>query len=181
MEIIKYKTSNDNTSPDVCLKLKSSNVWIVLQWDLVCDGAERAELSQSLVLLGQGFGGFIFTGISDKFGRKPVHITSHIFLFLLTISLVVIPGYIGFAIARFFIGAMVEVGLFYTTQKKFWISLYNRLQTHADSERINRSSYNFQRMLPTLPSPISVKTIRSEWHNFNCSKTTFWPKNTKRR
>ena len=38
------------------------------------------------------------------------------------------------------------------------ISLYNRLQTHADSERINRSSYNFQRMFPTLPSSISVET-----------------------
>ena len=38
------------------------------------------------------------------------------------------------------------------------ISLYNRLQTPADSERINRSSLNFQRMFPTLPSTNSVET-----------------------
>ena len=29
------------------------------------------------------------------------------------------------------------------------ISLYNRLQTPADSERIDRSSLNFQRVFPT--------------------------------
>ena len=38
------------------------------------------------------------------------------------------------------------------------ISLCNRLQTLADSERIDRSSYNFHRRFPTWPSPISVKS-----------------------
>ena len=37
------------------------------------------------------------------------------------------------------------------------ISLYNRLQNSAYSERFNRSNSNFQRMFPTLQSPISVK------------------------
>ena len=38
------------------------------------------------------------------------------------------------------------------------ISLYTQLQTPADTEGINRSSYNFQRMFPTWPSPNSVKS-----------------------
>ncbi|KAK3096431.1 hypothetical protein FSP39_000039 [Pinctada imbricata] len=90
------------------------DISFVTEWDLVCTGAEMAELSQALVLLGQGFGGFIFTSISDKFGRKPVHVTSHVLLFLLTASVTVIPSYTGFAIVRFLIGAMVE-GLLLTS------------------------------------------------------------------
>ena len=38
------------------------------------------------------------------------------------------------------------------------ISLYYRLQTLADSEGVDRSRYNFQRMFPAWPSPISVKS-----------------------
>ena len=38
------------------------------------------------------------------------------------------------------------------------ISLYYRLQTLAESEGVDRSRYNFQRMFPAGPSPISVKS-----------------------
>ena len=38
------------------------------------------------------------------------------------------------------------------------ISLYYRLQTLADSEGVDKSRYNFQRMFPAWPSPISVKS-----------------------
>ena len=59
------------------------------------------------------------------------------------------------------------------------ISLYNQLQTYADSERIPRLSWNFQRMLLHGHLQFLWKAIRSELCNFNSSKTTFFTKKYK--
>ncbi|KAK3096707.1 hypothetical protein FSP39_002592 [Pinctada imbricata] len=84
----------------------------VSEWDLVCEGAERSELSQSLLLFGQAFGALVFTQLSDKLGRKPILIFSHICLFLVAISISFVPVFTAFMILRFFIGCLQQgVGL----------------------------------------------------------------------
>ncbi|XP_021359364.1 organic cation transporter protein-like isoform X2 [Mizuhopecten yessoensis] len=42
----------------------------VTEWDLVCEGAERAEVSQMLLMIGQMVGAAFLPQLSDKFGRK---------------------------------------------------------------------------------------------------------------
>ncbi|XP_005091648.3 solute carrier family 22 member 6-B-like [Aplysia californica] len=44
------------------------------EMDLVCERAGLGELSQTMNLLGQGIGGFIFTSLADRFGRKPIYV-----------------------------------------------------------------------------------------------------------
>jgi MFS family permease len=61
------------------------------------------------MLLGQGLGGLLCTALSDKIGRKRVHITSHISLFILCLITSFIPSYVGFAVLRFFTGVVIEV------------------------------------------------------------------------
>uniref|UniRef100_K1R4W8 Organic cation transporter protein n=1 Tax=Magallana gigas TaxID=29159 RepID=K1R4W8_MAGGI len=84
------------------------DISFVTEWGLVCGESAKVDISQSLMLLGQGVGGFLCTGLSDKFGRKTVHISSHILLFVLCLVTAFIPSYIGFAILRFFTGMAVE-------------------------------------------------------------------------
>lgn len=84
------------------------DISFVTEWGLVCGESAKVDISQSLMLLGQGMGGFLCTGLSDKFGRKTVHISSHILLFVLCLVTAFIPSYIGFAILRFFTGMAVE-------------------------------------------------------------------------
>ncbi|XP_048734855.2 organic cation transporter protein-like isoform X2 [Ostrea edulis] len=78
------------------------------EWGLLCGESTKVDLSQSLMLLGQGLGGFLCTVISDKLGRKPVHIVSHISIFILCLTTSFIPSYVGFAILRFFTGVAIE-------------------------------------------------------------------------
>ncbi|XP_069136847.1 organic cation transporter protein-like [Argopecten irradians] len=76
------------------------------EWDLVCDRAELAELSQTLVILGQACGSAIFTSLADKFGRKKVHIFGHISLFATSFAIAWSPNYTVFAVLRFILGAV---------------------------------------------------------------------------
>ena len=50
----------------------------MLQWGLVCSRSNLAALAQSLVIGGQGIGAFTMSHLSDRFGRKTVHVLSHI-------------------------------------------------------------------------------------------------------
>ncbi|XP_067664795.1 solute carrier family 22 member 6-A-like [Haliotis asinina] len=48
------------------------------EWDLVCGNVFFARLPQSLFIVGQGIGAATVSGMSDKFGRKPFLILSHV-------------------------------------------------------------------------------------------------------
>ena len=50
----------------------------IFQWDLVCGRANLAALAQSLALAGQGLGALVMSHVADRFGRKTVHVLSHI-------------------------------------------------------------------------------------------------------
>ncbi|XP_048734857.2 organic cation transporter protein-like [Ostrea edulis] len=80
----------------------------VTEWGFLCGESTKVDIAQSLMLLGQGLGGFLCTGLSDKFGRKRVHIASHIAIFILCLTTSFIPSYVGFVILRFFTGVVVE-------------------------------------------------------------------------
>ncbi|XP_045215873.2 organic cation transporter protein-like isoform X1 [Mercenaria mercenaria] len=51
------------------------------QWNLVCSRSNLAALAQSLVLAGQGLGALIMSHLADRFGRKTVHVISHVGVF----------------------------------------------------------------------------------------------------
>ncbi|XP_021349842.1 solute carrier family 22 member 6-A-like, partial [Mizuhopecten yessoensis] len=80
----------------------------VTEYDLVCDGAELAELSQTLLMVGQMVGAAILPQCSDRFGRKPILVSSHIGLLVAGLGCCFIPTFTGFAIMRFLIGAFQQ-------------------------------------------------------------------------
>lgn len=109
---ISYNQSNSSQTISSCPNSYEYNahndISVVTEWGLVCGESVKVDISQSLMILGQGVGGFLCTGLSDKFGRKTIHITSHILLFVLCLVTSLIPSYMGFAVLRFFAGMTVE-------------------------------------------------------------------------
>ena len=96
------------------LSLQQNEIYIkhyLFQWDLVCGHSSLAEVSQTLVMAGQAFGAMIFTSLSDKYGRKPSHIFSHIGLMLVALATAFSPNYTSFAIFRFLTGALQQVSI----------------------------------------------------------------------
>ncbi|XP_069138043.1 organic anion transporter 3-like [Argopecten irradians] len=81
---------------------------LVTEWDLVCDRAELAEFSQTLVILGQAFGAAIFTSLADRFGRRTVHVLGHISMFATSFAIAWAPNYTVFAVLRFILGAVQQ-------------------------------------------------------------------------
>ncbi|XP_033749261.1 solute carrier family 22 member 6-like [Pecten maximus] len=73
----------------------------VTEWDLVCEGAERAEVSQMLMMIGQMVGAAFLPPLSDRFGRKIVLVTSQIVLFASGIGASLLPSFTCYAIMRF--------------------------------------------------------------------------------
>ena len=83
----------------------------IFQLDLVCERSGLAELSQTLVILGQAIGSLGFTPMADKFGRRIIHVLSHIGLFVASLAMSFSPNYIMFAILRCLIGAFQQVNI----------------------------------------------------------------------
>lgn len=62
-----------------CNSFKYSNeLSYAYEWNLICSRSSLAALAQSLVLAGQGLGALIMSHVSDRFGRKTVHVLAHI-------------------------------------------------------------------------------------------------------
>ncbi|XP_060085889.1 organic cation transporter protein-like [Ylistrum balloti] len=81
---------------------------IVSEWDIVCDSAELSEFSQTLVIIGQAVGAVIFTSLSDRYGRRKIHVLGHILLFVISFSIAWSPNYTVFAVLRFVLGAVQQ-------------------------------------------------------------------------
>ena len=58
--------------------LKYNHRALFFQWNLVCSRSNLAALAQSLVIAGQGIGAFVMSHLADRYGRKSVHVLSHI-------------------------------------------------------------------------------------------------------
>ncbi|KAL5005513.1 hypothetical protein ScPMuIL_018969 [Solemya velum] len=86
----------------------------VTEWDLVCDRESLAELTQTLIILGQGFGAATLTTFADRYGRMPVHIISQIFIFGLGLGTAFSPNFYVLAPLRFLTG-MAQQGVVLTS------------------------------------------------------------------
>ncbi|XP_053381640.1 organic cation transporter-like protein [Mercenaria mercenaria] len=76
----------------------------VTEWNLVCQNAELGELTQVLYLAGMMIGTFVFPTLSDRFGRKPVMILSHVVFFGVSLATAFSANYVVFVIFRFLTG-----------------------------------------------------------------------------
>ncbi|XP_052696616.1 organic cation transporter protein-like [Crassostrea angulata] len=80
----------------------------VTEMDLVCDRAYLGELVQTLVMAGQLVGAAFASSLSDKWGRKTVHLTSHLLTLAFGIGVAFSPNYITLAILKFIIGVLQQ-------------------------------------------------------------------------
>jgi len=83
-----------------------------LQWDLVCDRAALKDLTQTILIVGVMIGALLFCFLSDKFGRKPVHLFAQWAMVVVGVANAFAPNYYVFAVFRFFIGMLQQVGLY---------------------------------------------------------------------
>ena len=91
----------------------------LFQWDLVCGSDELAELSQTLVMIGQAVGAFIFAPMADRIGRKSVHVGCHICLFGITLATSFAPSYIWFALMRTLTGFFQQVSNWFISARHY--------------------------------------------------------------
>ncbi|CAE1288020.1 SLC22A4_5 [Acanthosepion pharaonis] len=81
---------------------------IVSQWDLVCQRAGLAELSQTIYILGQLIGSLFMPIQMEYFGRRPIHIICNILILPLNILCAYSPFFWLFTITRFFNGVLIQ-------------------------------------------------------------------------
>ncbi|XP_064619911.1 organic cation transporter protein-like isoform X2 [Lineus longissimus] len=85
---------------------------IVSEWDLVCERNFYAELTQTLFVVGTMVGSGLISPLSDKFGRKPVHLISHFFLAVISSSTAAVTSYPAFIAMRTLCGVLIPgIGL----------------------------------------------------------------------
>ncbi|KAH8401937.1 hypothetical protein KR009_008735 [Drosophila setifemur] len=83
---------------------------IITEWNLTCDYAFLASLSQSIVMLGIMFGGMSFGMISDRWGRRPAFLAC-CFLQLITGLVVSVSPYFWFYCVFRFLVALATGGI----------------------------------------------------------------------
>ncbi|KAM8939227.1 solute carrier family 22 member 6-B-like [Pelodytes ibericus] len=81
---------------------------IITQWDLVCTQRRMRQLAQSIYMSGVLVGAIIFGGLSDKFGRRPLNIWSHLQMAVSGVCAAFAPNYILYCVFRFLTGTAVS-------------------------------------------------------------------------
>ncbi|CAH1798082.1 unnamed protein product [Owenia fusiformis] len=66
---------------------------MVTEWDLVCDREIMITNVHTVFVVGLMLGGIVFTALSDKLGRKPIHVFCHFLTGAAGISSAVVPDY----------------------------------------------------------------------------------------
>lgn len=79
------------------------------QMDLVCDQAYLGELIQTLIMTGQLVGAAFASSLSDKLGRKTIHLTSHLLTLTFGIGVAFSPNYVTLAALKFVLGVLQQV------------------------------------------------------------------------
>ncbi|KAK7484479.1 hypothetical protein BaRGS_00024235 [Batillaria attramentaria] len=111
--VVPTNSSEDVTSENIpCLYgmqyEKPRDFSIVSEFDLVCDRATLQGLTQTVLTVGQGVGAILFPALSDRFGRKRIHIITHVLLMSGGFALGVAPNYLAFTVIKFFVGAVQQ-------------------------------------------------------------------------
>ncbi|KAK7481091.1 hypothetical protein BaRGS_00027631 [Batillaria attramentaria] len=83
---------------------KLSYTSFVSEWDLVCERAPLAQLSQTLIMAGMFAGALVLSPLADKYGRKTLHVVCHVMLFVVSIAMAFMPNYASLFVTKFFAG-----------------------------------------------------------------------------
>ncbi|KAK6189119.1 hypothetical protein SNE40_005157 [Patella caerulea] len=86
---------------------------IVSEFDLVCERGALGDLPQTLLILGQAMGALVLPFFSDRYGRKPTNIISHVGMIAIGVATAFSNSYITFAILRLLMG-IVQQGVVLT-------------------------------------------------------------------
>ncbi|KAK7116572.1 organic cation transporter protein-like [Littorina saxatilis] len=78
------------------------------EWDLTCDYSGLTELTQTLMMVGQAVGAFLFTSLADRFGRKSVHVPCSLALLVVAVANGLAPNYVFFTFCRVATGALQQ-------------------------------------------------------------------------
>lgn len=80
----------------------------VIDFDLVCSRNWLKATVQSVYMVGMLVGSYLFGDLSDRFGRKPIFLSSLVLMVVMGVAQAAIPEYITFTIARFVLGASLQ-------------------------------------------------------------------------
>ncbi|KAK3084599.1 hypothetical protein FSP39_016090 [Pinctada imbricata] len=81
---------------------------IVTEWSLVCKYKRYGSLATTIYFCGVMVGGLLFGYLADKFGRKPVMLTTLYAPILTGIGIAFSPSYTGFVVLRFLQGFFIQ-------------------------------------------------------------------------
>ncbi|XP_064609453.1 organic cation transporter protein-like [Liolophura sinensis] len=81
---------------------------LVTEWDLVCDKSYQAQLTQTVLVIGQGFGATFFTSLADRFGRKKLCLISQWIMLFAIVGTTFAPSILVFTLIRFVLGAVQQ-------------------------------------------------------------------------
>ena len=113
----KYTTSSVHqfsiihTSYTCKIQVTNNVSFNVFQWGLVCSRSNLAALAQSLVIGGQGIGALIMSHLSDRFGRKTVHVLSHVAVMATMLIMAFSSSIYMLLVLRLVAGTFQQVGL----------------------------------------------------------------------
>ncbi|XP_071108388.1 organic cation transporter protein-like [Haliotis cracherodii] len=82
--------------------------------DIVCDRSHLRGFAQTLLIIGQGIGAVILPALSDRYGRRPVQLASHLCVLALGVGVAFAPDYTAFLVIRVFLG-IVQQGIVLTS------------------------------------------------------------------
>ncbi|XP_076443256.1 organic cation transporter protein-like [Babylonia areolata] len=78
------------------------------EWDLTCEKSALTELTQTLMMVGQGLGAMGFTALADQWGRKPVYTASSLGMLVVNVAMALSPNYYFFIFCRVLTGALQQ-------------------------------------------------------------------------
>ncbi|XP_071108387.1 organic cation transporter protein-like [Haliotis cracherodii] len=78
--------------------------------DIVCDRSHLRGFAQTLLIVGQGIGAFSLPALSDRYGRRPLLLASHLCFLALGVGVAFAPDYTAFLVIRVFLG-IVQQGI----------------------------------------------------------------------
>ncbi|XP_048259042.1 solute carrier family 22 member 8-like [Haliotis rufescens] len=86
---------------------------IISDMEIVCDQAPLKGLGQTLLIVGQGLGAAFLPIFSDRFGRRPIHLLSHVIVMALGVGVAFSPNFTAFLVLRLILG-MFQQGIVLT-------------------------------------------------------------------
>ncbi|KAL4227595.1 hypothetical protein ACF0H5_013038 [Mactra antiquata] len=146
METIGNTTTN--LGEQTCDKfVYADNKSYAYEWNLVCSRSNLAALAQSLALAGQGIGAMIMSHLADRYGRKTVHVISHICV-MITMIIMAFSKNITMLLALRLVGGTFQQGIV-CTGKILGLEMFPR-EVRSHTEAISFIAWSVGIMVLTL-------------------------------